>query len=102
MARFLRAHRACTAFRALSLRCSPVILAALAWPSLAPPRFPILTKKSRTSGGSFFLGILRAALALHFAYYNFCRVHSKLRVTPAMEAGAADPVWSVTDLPLAA
>jgi hypothetical protein len=33
---------------------------------------------------------LRSALALHFAYYNFCRVHSSLRVTPAMEAGIAD------------
>ena len=30
---------------------------------------------------------LRAAIALHFAYYNFCRVHQTLRVTPAMEAG---------------
>jgi transposase-like protein/IS1 family transposase len=35
---------------------------------------------------------LRAAVALHFAYYNFCRVHSSLRVTPAMEAGLADHV----------
>ena len=31
---------------------------------------------------------LRAALALHFAYYNLCSVHSSLRVTPAMEAGS--------------
>src|SRR5712691_6990714 len=30
---------------------------------------------------------LRAVLAVHFAYYNFCRVHSSSRVTPAMEAG---------------
>jgi hypothetical protein len=29
---------------------------------------------------------LQAALALHFAYYNFCRIHGKLRVTPAMES----------------
>jgi len=29
---------------------------------------------------------LKAAVALHFADYNFCRVHSSLRVTPAMEA----------------
>ena len=33
------------------------------------------------------LANLKAAVALHFAYYNFCRVHSSLRVTPAMEAG---------------
>jgi hypothetical protein len=31
-----------------------------------------------------------AAVALWFAYYNFCRVHQTLRVTPAMEAGIAD------------
>jgi hypothetical protein len=30
---------------------------------------------------------LWAAYCLHFAYYNFCRVHTTLRVTPAMEAG---------------
>ena len=41
---------------------------------------------------------LQAALALHFAYYNFCRVHGKLRVTPAMEAGIADHVWGLEEL----
>ena len=41
---------------------------------------------------------LQSALALHFAYYNFCRVHSSLRVTPAMEAGIADHVWTLTEL----
>lgn len=41
---------------------------------------------------------LNAALALHFAYYNFCRVHSSLRVTPAMQAGIADHVWTIADL----
>jgi IS1 family transposase/transposase-like protein len=41
---------------------------------------------------------LRAALALHFAYYNFCRVHSSLRVTPAMEAGLTDHVWELREL----
>ena len=38
------------------------------------------------------------AVALHFAYYNFCKVHTTLRVTPAMEAGIADHVWSVEEL----
>jgi len=37
-------------------------------------------------------------LCLHFAYYNFCRVHKTLRVTPAMQAGIADHVWSVGEL----
>jgi len=41
---------------------------------------------------------LKAALALHFAYYNFCRVHSSLRVTPAMEAGITDRIWGIRDL----
>jgi hypothetical protein len=34
----------------------------------------------------------------NFAYYNFCRVHQTLRVTPAMEAGLSDHVWSVEEL----
>ena len=37
----------------------------------------------------------RAAVALDFAWYNFCRIRSALRVTPAMEAGVTDHVWSV-------
>jgi len=35
---------------------------------------------------------------LHFAYYNFCRIHKTLRVTPAMEAGIADRVWELSEL----
>jgi IS1 family transposase len=38
------------------------------------------------------------AVALHFMYYNFVRVHKTLRVTPAMEAGLADHVWSMEEL----
>jgi IS1 family transposase len=41
---------------------------------------------------------LWAALTLHFAYYNFCRIHRTIRVTPAMEAGIADHVWTLTEL----
>ena len=41
---------------------------------------------------------LKAAVALHFAYYNFVRVHKTLRVTPAMEAGVTDKLWSLGDL----
>ena len=41
---------------------------------------------------------LWAALCLHFAWYNFCRVHRSLRVTPAMQAGIADHVWEVREL----
>jgi IS1 family transposase len=41
---------------------------------------------------------LEAAYALWFAYYNWCRVHSSLRVTPAMETGITDHVWTLTEL----
>jgi transposase-like protein/IS1 family transposase len=41
---------------------------------------------------------LWAAYCLHFAYYNFCRIHKSLRVTPAMEAGITDHVWEIAEL----
>jgi transposase InsO family protein len=37
----------------------------------------------------------RAAIALHFAYYNWRRIHGSLLVTPPMEAGITDHVWDV-------
>jgi IS1 family transposase len=40
----------------------------------------------------------KAAIALHFAYYNFCKLHQTLRVTPAMEAGITDHVWTLAEL----
>ncbi len=41
---------------------------------------------------------LKYAYALYFAYYNFCRVHQTLKVTPAMEAGLTDHVWALKEL----
>jgi IS1 family transposase len=41
---------------------------------------------------------LEAAYALWFAFYNFCRVHRTLRVTPAMEQGITDHVWELGEL----
>jgi IS1 family transposase len=41
---------------------------------------------------------LRAAVSLHFAHYNFVRVHRTLRVTPAMEAGVSDRLSSLDEL----
>jgi len=38
------------------------------------------------------------AVALHFMHYNFCRIHQTLRVTPAMEAGVSDHVWSLEEV----
>jgi len=37
-------------------------------------------------------------VAIFYAYYNFCRVHKTLRVTPAMEAGLSDHVWTMEEL----
>ena len=51
-----------------------------------------------TNAFSKKLSHLKAAISLHFAWYNFCRVHSTLRATPAMEAGIADHVWSIQEL----
>jgi hypothetical protein len=41
---------------------------------------------------------LRAALALFFVYYNFCKFHRSIRMTPAMAAGIARKPWSLADL----
>lgn len=41
---------------------------------------------------------LKAALALHFAHYNFLRVHRSLRVTPAMETGITNHIWTWKEL----
>ena len=41
---------------------------------------------------------MQAAVALHFAYYNFVRVHRTLKVTPAMEAGVTDNLWTIGEL----
>jgi len=43
-------------------------------------------------------GNLRAALALHFAHYNLCRMHSSIRMTPAMKAGVASSIWGIGEL----
>jgi IS1 family transposase len=41
---------------------------------------------------------LKHSYALQFAYYNFCRIHQTLRVTPAMEAGITNHIWSIREL----
>lgn len=51
-----------------------------------------------TNGFSKKLENQAHAVALHFMHYNFARVHQTLRVTPAMEAGIADHVWSMEEL----
>jgi transposase-like protein/IS1 family transposase len=51
-----------------------------------------------TNAYSKKLANLQAALTLWFAFYNFCRVHTTLRVTPAMQAGLTDHIWTVAEL----
>jgi IS1 family transposase len=51
-----------------------------------------------TNGFSKKIEMHAHAVALHFAYYNFCKIHQTLRVTPAMEAGIANHVWSIEEL----
>jgi IS1 family transposase len=43
-----------------------------------------------------------AMVAIHFMYYNFGRIHKTLRVTPAMQAGITDHVWSLEEIALLA
>jgi len=40
----------------------------------------------------------QAAIALNLAYYNLCKVHLAVRMTPAMAAGVEKSIWTVADL----
>ena len=51
-----------------------------------------------TNGFSKKVDNLRHAVALHFMYYNFARVHKTLGVTPAMAAGITDHVWAINEI----
>lgn len=51
-----------------------------------------------TNGFSKKVEMHEHSVALHFTYYNFCKIHQTLRVTPAMEAGLSDHVWDVEEL----
>ncbi|HEY1613952.1 MAG TPA: IS1 family transposase [Rhizomicrobium sp.] len=51
-----------------------------------------------TNGFSKKVENLKAAVSLHFAHYNFVRMHKSLRMTPAMAAGVSDRLWSLEEL----
>jgi hypothetical protein len=51
-----------------------------------------------TNGFSKKVENLEYALALHYMYYNFCRIHKTLGKTPAMAAGVADYVWTPREI----
>lgn len=52
----------------------------------------------KTNAASKTVANLKAAVVLFVAWYDFCRVHQTLRVTPAMQAGLTDHVWSLHEL----
>ena len=51
-----------------------------------------------TNGFSKKVENLKAAVSLHFAHYNFVRLHKSLRVTPAMASGVSDRLWTLEEL----
>lgn len=57
-----------------------------------------------TEGGGNPLGLskklenMRYAIALYFAYYDFCRLHRTLKTTPAVAAGLTDHRWTLEEL----
>lgn len=51
-----------------------------------------------TNGFSKKIENLGHAVALHFMHYNFARIHKTLRVTPAMESGISDHVWTLEEI----
>jgi IS1 family transposase len=51
-----------------------------------------------TNGFSKKVDNHRHMVALHYMYYNFCRIHQTLKVTPAMESNLSDHVWSLEEL----
>jgi len=48
--------------------------------------------------GTVIMSWRGAAIALHYMYYNFARIHQSLRVTPAMIAGISGPVWALEEI----
>jgi hypothetical protein len=51
-----------------------------------------------TNGFSMKVENLQHATSLYFMYYNFARIHSTLRVTPAMEAEISQHVWTIREI----
>ncbi len=86
-----------------TLKLIPVLSSPISFdvhPGFSNPSPLSLRCQKKLSPNTFLkeLPNLKAALALHFAYYNFCRVHSTLRVTPAMAADIANEVWPLQKL----
>ena len=67
-------------------------------PGPLPERMNMRRFTRLTNGFSKKIENLRCAVALHFAFYNFARIHRSLRVTPAMAAGVTNRVWDLGEL----
>ncbi len=71
-------------------------------PSNTPQRSVVRMSMRRftrlTNGFSKKIEYHVAMIALHIMYYNFCRLHQTLRVTPAMEAGISNHAWEISEL----
>ena len=57
-----------------------------------------MTFEQQLSGAAAAVANLKAAIALHFCYYNFVKIHGSLRVSPAMEAGVTNKLWDLEEL----
>jgi len=93
-----------TAAKRLSPNVNPIVLGFML---SVEPRFglgvkrrcwPVVVQFEIGNGFSKKVENLEAAVALHYMHYNFCRIHQTLRVTPAMEAGVSDHVWSLDEV----
>jgi hypothetical protein len=58
----------------------------------------VCTSTHLNNGFSKKVENLKVAVSLHFAHYNFVRLHKSLRVTPAMAAGVSDRLWTLEEL----
>ena len=64
----------------------------------AEPRAESTSKPVDAVFGHYEVENHAAVVALYFMYYNFGRVHQTLRVTPAMESGVSDHIWSIAEI----
>ena len=58
----------------------------------------IVAGRTTQDGFSKKLANLKAMVDVFFMWYNFCRVHQTIRMTPAMEAGWTDHIWTIKEL----
>ena len=74
-----------------------IISACSHTPPLGPQR--LLRRFTRlTNAFSKKVGMHAHSVALHFMHYNFVKIHSTLRTTPAQAAGVTDRLWEIEDL----